>query len=213
MSRQEQNMKLTILAASGATGRELTRQALDRGHSVTAIVRDPKRLDVPESEHLTIVTADLRDPGSLAQAFHDGTTVLSGLGNANGERPGVLTAGAEAVVRGQPERIIWLGGFGTGASAAAAGPLTRALLKVFLKAELADKVAADTAVLAAGGTVFHAGPLSDGPLSGDRRTLSLAEAPRRLFPARVSRATVAASMLDEAESGRHPGKTVVPVDR
>jgi len=205
-------MKLIVLAASGATGRELTRQALDRGHSVTAIVRNPKRLEVPESAQLTVLTADIRDPGSLAEAFREGTTVLSGLGIANGEQPGVLAAGARAVADARPERIIWLGAFGTGVSAPAAGPLTRTLLKVFLKAELVDKVAADTAVLAAGGTVFHAGPLSDGALSGDRRTLTLDEVPRRLFPARVSRATVAALMLDEAEAGRHPGETVVPVN-
>jgi uncharacterized protein len=35
-------MQLTILAASGDTGRELTRQALDRGHTVIAIARTPR---------------------------------------------------------------------------------------------------------------------------------------------------------------------------
>lgn len=206
-------MKLTILAASGATGRELTRQALGRGHSVTAIVRDPKRVTVPDSGLLTVVAADIRDPDSLARALDGGTTVLSGLGVAKGEQPGVLTAGARAVVGARLERVIWLGAFGTGASAAVAGPLTRNLLKLLMKAELDDKIGADTAVLAAGGTVFHPGPLSDGPLSEDRRTLGLDEVPRRFFPARVSRATVAAAMLDEAEARRHVGETAVPVER
>jgi uncharacterized protein len=206
-------MKLTILAASGATGLELTRQALERGHTVTAIARDPRRVVVPDGYRLTVRAADIRDPDSLAQALYDSTTVLSGLGIAKGEPPGVLTAGARAVVRARLERIIWLGAFGTGTSADAAGAFTRTLLKMFLKAELADKVAADTAVLAAGGTVFHPGPLSDGPLSHHRRALGLDEVPRRLFPARVSRATVAAAMLDEAESGSRNGSTVVPVER
>jgi hypothetical protein len=40
------------------------------------------------------------------------------------------------VISAQPEHIIWIGAFGTGASAAAAGPLTRNMLKLFLRAEL-----------------------------------------------------------------------------
>jgi hypothetical protein len=34
-----------------------------------------------------------------------------------------------------------------------------------------------------------------------------------LFPARVSRATVAAAMLDEAETPRFPGVIAVPLER
>jgi len=78
---------------------------------------------------------------------------------------------------------------------------------------LKDKVAADTLVLGAGGTVFHAGPLSSAPLSIARRTVALDAVPRRFFPARVSRATVAAAMLDEAESPQFIGKTAIPLQR
>ncbi|MET0237186.1 MAG: NAD(P)H-binding protein [Kibdelosporangium sp.] len=206
-------MQLAVLGASGATGLELTRQALDRGYDVVAIARDAQRVPVPDSVRLTRIDADVRVAGSIANALSGSVTVLSGLGVAKGENPGVLTTGARAVVEAGPERIIWLGAFGTGASAATAGPLTRTLLRMFLKSELDDKVAADTAVLAANGTVFHAGPLTDGPLSETRRTLSLDELPRRLFPARVNRATVAAAMLDEAEKRENPGATVVPLER
>jgi uncharacterized protein len=205
-------MELTILAASGATGLELTRQALDRGHTVTAIARTPSRIAVPDSSRLIRVAADVRDPQSVAAALAGRRTVLSGLGIAGGDKPGALTAGARAVVAARPHRVIWLGAFGTGPSARAAGAATRTLLKL-MGAELVDKVSADAAVLAAGGTVFHAGPLSNGPLSPRRRTVGLDTAPKRLFPARVSRATVAAAMLDEAEDPAHPGTVAVPLDR
>src|ERR1700722_3550338 len=196
-------MNLTVLGATGATGRELTRQALQRGHTVTAIARDPARITVADSGRLTLVTADARDPESMARALAGSTIVLSGLGVSHGEKPGVLSAGAHAVADAQPHRIIWIGAYGTGTSAAAAGALTRTLLRTFMRTELDDKVTADTAVLKAGGTVFHCGPLSGGPLSPARRTVTVENAPRRIFPARVSRATVAAAMLDEAESGQH----------
>jgi nucleoside-diphosphate-sugar epimerase len=205
-------MELTILAASGATGLELTRQALRRGHTVTAIARTPDRITVPDASRLIRVAADVRDPRSIAAALAGGKVVLSGLGNVSGDRAGALTAGARAVVAAQLERVIWLGAFGVGPSARAAGAVSRTLLKL-LGAELADKVAADAAVLAAGGTVFHAGPLSNGVLSPTRRTVGLEEAPRRFFPARVSRATVAAAMLDEAEDPAHPGAVAIPLER
>jgi hypothetical protein len=81
-----------------------------------------------------------------------------------------------------------------------------------MPAKLADQVAADALVLGSGGTVFHAGPMSNGPLSPDRRTVGLDEAPKRFFPARVSRQTVAAAMLDEAENPRHPGRIALPLE-
>lgn len=205
-------MHLTILAASGATGLALTRQALDRGHTVTAVARTPARITVPDDPRLTRVAADVRDPASIAEALRGSQVVLSGLGVAKGDRPGALTSGARAVVAVGPERIVWLGAYGTGPSARSAGPVTRTLLKA-LGAQLADKVAADATVLQAGGTVFHAGPLSNGPLGPRRRTTGLDGAPRRLLPARVSRETVAAAMLDEAEDPRHAGRIALPLSR
>jgi uncharacterized protein YbjT (DUF2867 family) len=205
-------MQLTILAASGGTGRELTRQALDRGHTVIAIARTPARIDVPDSAQLTRVAADVRDPHSMKAALRDSQVVLSGLGVAKGDPAGTLTAGAGAVTEADPRRIIWLGAIGTGLSAQVGGLIVRSVFRA-MRATLDDKVAADTMVLSVGGTVFHAGPLTNGPLSPDRRTVGLEAYPRRLFPAGVSRATVAAAMLDEAESPRHLGTVAIPLER
>jgi putative NADH-flavin reductase len=205
-------MELTILAASGATGRELTRQALERGHTVTALARTPARIPGPESARLTRVAADVFDPDSVQAALHDRPVVLSGLGVADGDPPGTLTAGARAVTAARPDRIVWLGAVGTGASAPAGGWLVRTMFRA-MGAKLIDKVTADTIVLDAGGTVFHAGPLGDGPVSPTRRTAGLDAAPGRLFPARVSRATVAAAMLDEAEHPQFAGTIALPLER
>jgi NAD(P)-dependent dehydrogenase (short-subunit alcohol dehydrogenase family) len=205
-------VQLTILAASGGTGRELTRQALERGHTVTAIARTPGRIDVPDSAQLTRIAADVRDPDSIKAALRDGHIVLSGLGVADGDPPGTLTAGARAVTEALPQRIVWLGAIGTGPSAQAGGLLVRSMFRA-MRAKLDDKVTADSLVLRAGGTVFHAGPLTNGPLSPARRTVGLDAYPRRLFPARVSRATVAAAMLDEAESPRWPATVAIPLER
>ncbi len=202
-------MELVILGATGGTGRHLVRLALDRGHDVIAVARDPSRVE--RQPRLHAVQADVRRSGALLEAIGDGRIILSGLGVSKGGKAGTLHAGAQAAIATRPERLIWLGAIGTGASARMAGWLTRNLLRL-MGAELHDKVAADTAVIAAGGTVFHAGPLSDRPIGPRLRTLCLDDVPARLFPARISRASVASLMLDEAETPRHPGETVVPLE-
>jgi uncharacterized protein YbjT (DUF2867 family) len=200
-------MKLTVLAASGRTGLALTRQALQRGHTVTAIARDPKRIVVPDSAGLYKVAGDVNDPLSIDAVIDRNSVVLSALGT---DRAGVLLAGAKAVVAVGPQRIIWLGAYGTGESADTAGEAASVLVKL-LGDRLADKVEAGNTVLAAGGTVFHAGLLSDGPESPNRRTVGLNAAPPFDLGAKVSRETVAAAMLDEAEAPRFPGTVALPL--
>jgi uncharacterized protein YbjT (DUF2867 family) len=200
-------MNLTVLAASGRTGLAITRQALQRGHTVTAIARDPRRIALPDSAGLRKVAGDVNDPASIAAVIDGNSVVLSALGT---DQAGVLLTGAKAVVAAGPQRVIWLGAYGTGESAEAAGEAAGVLVKL-LGDRLADKVEADNTVLAAAGTVFHAGMLADGPESPDRRTVGLDAAPPFDLGAKVSRETVAAAMLDEAEVPRFPGAVAVPL--
>ncbi|RSM87453.1 flavin reductase [Kibdelosporangium aridum] len=200
-------MNLTVLAASGRTGLAITRQALERGHTVTAIARDPGRITLPGSASLRTVAGDVTDPASIAAVIDADSVVLSALGT---DQTGVLRAGAKAVVAAGPRRVIWLGAYGTGVSADVAGDAASVLVTL-LGERLADKVEADDIVLAAGGTVFHAGVLSDGPASPSRRTVGLRAAPPFDLGAKVSRESVAAAMLDEAEAPRFPGTVALPL--
>ncbi|MEC3997068.1 hypothetical protein VSR01_27605 [Actinacidiphila sp. DG2A-62] len=85
------------------------------------------------------------------------------------------------------------------------------MLATVLGDRLADKIEADNLVLAAGGTVFHAGVLDDGAESPRRRTAGLDGGPLFDLGAKVSRETVAAAMLDEAEKPRFPGAVALPL--
>ncbi len=38
-------MKIALIGASGFVGKAITRELLDRGHEVTAIVRHPEKVD------------------------------------------------------------------------------------------------------------------------------------------------------------------------
>ncbi|SEF28749.1 hypothetical protein SAMN05421837_104301 [Amycolatopsis pretoriensis] len=190
--------RVAVLGASGAVGSELVKQALERGHEVVAISRNP----APSStDGLTTVAADVHDAAGIAEALRGNEIVLDALGLRKGDPPGVLTAGARAVVAAGPSRAVSVGALGTGPSASAADWLSRTVVARLLKAELPDKVAADTAILGMGGTVVHVGPMKSGPLSPGRRSVRLDSMPRRLFPPMISHATVAAAMLDAAEDG------------
>ncbi len=203
-------MHIAVLAASGSTGHQIARQALERGHIVTAVARDPARLQLPPSDRLTRARADVRQADSVGRAIAGADVVLSALGVAKGDH-GTLLAGAKALIDAGAQRIIWLGAYGTGVSAQRAGLLTRTILGLALRGELDDKVAADAAVIAAGGTVFHAARLTDGPLAAAHRIVPLAQAPRRLVPPGISRATVAAAMLDECEGPPRRGEVLLPL--
>ncbi|MEV0528928.1 NAD(P)-binding oxidoreductase [Streptomyces sp. NPDC050439] len=200
-------MNLTVLAASGRTGMALTRQALRRGHTVTAVARTPERIALPDTPNLRKMAGDVNDAASIAAAVDGSSVVLSALGT---DTAGILLTGARAVIAAGPQRVIWLGAYGTGKSAEAAGEGASVLAKV-LGDRLADKVAADNAVLAAGGTVFHAGMLADGPESPRRRTVGLEAGPPFDLGAKVSRETVAAAMLDEAEAPGFDGAVALPL--
>src|SRR4051812_36657544 len=133
-------MRVAVLGASGAVGRLLVQEALDRGLEVAAIARDPSRVPVPDHPRLTKVKADVREPDSITRAVEGSDVLLSGLGIGKKDPVGTLVAGAEAAVTSGVPRVIWLGAYGTGPSAPAAGPLTRTLLKIIMKAELPDKI-------------------------------------------------------------------------
>jgi putative NADH-flavin reductase len=91
-------MRLTIFGATGGTGTQLVRQALEEGHDVTAVVRDPARLDVPAHERLEVVTADVRDPGAIGPAVEGADAVLSALGPRGRGRTTICSDGARAIV-------------------------------------------------------------------------------------------------------------------
>ncbi|MBO1334983.1 NAD(P)-dependent oxidoreductase [Streptomyces sp. VRA16 Mangrove soil] len=91
-------MKLTVFGATGGIGQEIVQQALDAGHEVTAVVRDPARFTVT-GERLEVFRADLTDPEALRPAVAGRDAVLSGLGARKRSDAGVATRLTQAVLR------------------------------------------------------------------------------------------------------------------
>ncbi|XP_062273981.1 flavin reductase (NADPH)-like [Scomber scombrus] len=72
-------MKIAVLGATGQTGQYLVNQALQQGHTVTAIVRNPGKLAV-HHDNLKVVEGDIFSEDSLKSHFKGQDVIMSCLG-------------------------------------------------------------------------------------------------------------------------------------
>jgi putative NADH-flavin reductase len=73
-------MKVTVFGATGGIGGHVVRQALDHGYAVTAVVRDPARLDVRHPTLEVAAVPALDDADALGPVLRGSDAVLSGVG-------------------------------------------------------------------------------------------------------------------------------------
>lgn len=72
-------MKIVVFGATGGTGIEIIKQALDQGHEVTAVARNPGAMKENHAR-LRVVSGDATRPSSLAEALQNQDAVLSAIG-------------------------------------------------------------------------------------------------------------------------------------
>jgi len=72
-------MKILLFGATGGTGRQVLLQALEQGHIVTAIVRNPSKLNI-KAENLKIFQGDVLDVSSFEDALICQDAVICCLG-------------------------------------------------------------------------------------------------------------------------------------
>lgn len=76
-------MRILLIGATGGTGVEVIRQALQRHVEVTAVLRSPDKLGELASE-ITIATGSVFDAGDIAAAVTGCDAVLSAIGSPGG---------------------------------------------------------------------------------------------------------------------------------
>jgi putative NADH-flavin reductase len=72
-------MRILVLGATGGVGLEIVRNAIDQGHSVTALVRSPQGLH-PFGSGVTVLSGNLLNRSDLHSAIRGKDAVLSGFG-------------------------------------------------------------------------------------------------------------------------------------
>jgi putative NADH-flavin reductase len=108
---------LAIFGGTGTTGRRLVEQALQAGHEVSALARDPGKL--PTHERLRPVAGDACNPEPVTQTIKGAAAVLSALG----QRKWGTTICADAMRNILPamnahgvHRLLAVSGYGVGDS-------------------------------------------------------------------------------------------------
>ncbi|MET7394888.1 NAD(P)H-binding protein [Dactylosporangium sp. NPDC005572] len=186
---------MAIFGATGRTGRVVVEHALQHGHEVNALTRDPARIG-PRSK-LHVVGGDVRNPAAVAGTLEGADAIVSTLGRRR-RGPDVCTEGIRTVLSAMadhgPRRLILLSNYGVADSRHRTAYVTVSWL--LERATLRDKEQTEALLRAsdADWTVVRAPVLTNGPRTDRYRTGTDL---RLSFTAKVSRADVAAFMFAE----------------
>jgi putative NADH-flavin reductase len=106
-------LKIALFGSTGRIGSRILNEALERGHRVTAVVRDASQQTA--KPNLSFRTGDVLKPESVAIATEGNDVVISAYGPGAGDANQITTA-AKALLEGvganQPMRLIVVGGAG-----------------------------------------------------------------------------------------------------
>ncbi len=202
--------RILIVGATGGTGRQLVAQALERGYTVTALARNPSRLQLTHPR-LKVVRGDVQDGTSVDAAVQGQDAVLSALGHKRYLGPTrILSRGTGHLLRAMEaqgvSRFVCETSLGLGDSAFRLGLLyTLFIIPVILPFYFWDKTRQERMIAASrvSWVIVRPGVLTNGAKRGVVR--QGARVGNALWGVRVSRADVAAFMLDQLESDTYVG--------
>ena len=136
-------MKVLIIGATGSTGRVLMREALEQGHEVTALARNPSAL-APEDHRPRVLQGNALDASEVEAAVAGQDAVLSALGTRS-TRPTTLFSQSthnliSAMNKHGVRRLVCITGIGAGESKGHVGFLyDRIMLPFVVKNIYEDK--------------------------------------------------------------------------
>ena len=193
-------MKLAILGATGNTGLELVKQSLEKGHQVTAFVRDPSRISI-KHDQLNIFTGDVFDLASVAEAIQGQDAIVCALGSSDLKKTTVRAEGTANIIQAMKEqgvqRLLVVTAMGTGESWNTLSMVNKLFYATLLKSSREDHEAQETAVKQSelDWTIIRPSGLTDEPRTG------MYEVGENIFAktSRISRADVADLIVKELE--------------
>jgi putative NADH-flavin reductase len=199
-------MKILVLGATGATGRHLVEQALDQGHRVTAIARNPDKLDT-RSRDLTVVPGDVTDPLAVERAVVSQDAVICALGSSTPLRrdPTLVTGVANLVAamqRHHVRRLVYLSFLGVRDGRSQLSPLGKYVVAPLILRKVAADHADKEAIIrqsALDWVIVRPPRLTNGPRTGVYRSGEHIKATMAI--PRISRADLAEVMLAQLDDG------------
>jgi putative NADH-flavin reductase len=107
-------MKIALYGATGMIGSSILKEALSRGHQVTAIVRDPGKLS--PADHMTVVKGDVLDTAGVAANNKGHDALIAAVNNPPGDLTFFVRAGIsliDGLKQAGVKRLIVVGGAGS----------------------------------------------------------------------------------------------------
>jgi len=198
-------MNLVVLGATGRTGRLVVEHALAAGHTVTALVRSPEKLTTGHA-NLRVVKGEATEASAFSSALEGADAVISTLGGNGSVIADSTTAIVAAARTTGVSRVVVLSTFAAQRDHLSAG--TRILTGLGMGAMLKDKSAGEEMLRRSDleWTIVYASILSDGPASGSVAVLP--QGAKRGLSQKISRADVAAWLVEAATGGQHSRRSV-----
>lgn len=208
---------MLVVGATGGTGREVVRQALERGKQVTALIRNPgDRTGFPAD--VRVVIGDVLDAESLVVALDGQRAVISALGVRRGQPVGtVRSAGTASLIAAMgiagARRLIAVSSVGVGSSREAQTLPARLLWPRLVgpqrikEADRAEHAIADSTLE---WTIVRAPRLMDDTPSGQ---LCLGDDLRLTLSAQLKRADLAKALLDSLDLDDSIGRRLTALTR
>ena len=139
--------RLLVLGATGGTGQQVVSQALEQGHDVTVLVRNPRRLSTIH-DRLQVLTGNVVDERALTDAMRAQNVVISTMGVGKSlKSSGLIARSMPAIVTAMKRhgirRLIFTSAYGVGATRRDVPLLPRMLIRLLLRDLYADKEAGE----------------------------------------------------------------------
>jgi len=196
---------MLILGATGQTGREVVKQALEKNIVVTAYVRNPKI--TLSDKNVRVVTGEIQDTKALAKAMEGQDAVIVTLGPKK-IKDAVMTPATKTVIEAMHEakvkRIVLLSSFA--AHPDFHPPLLMKLVWPMMKDVFEDKKTAEQLLKKSdlAWTIVYATRLTNGTGTGDYNVSDIL--PKYSVAKHISRADVADFLLQCLEDKNVIGK-------
>jgi putative NADH-flavin reductase len=209
-------MKILVIGASGPTGKEIVKQAMEQGHAITAFVRDAAKANF--ASPVALAVGDVLDRNSLQQALLGQEAVICSLGSGvTGpfKEMTMLSEGTRNLIAAMQEknvrRIVCITGIGAGESKGH-GPWYYNLLfqPLVLRGVYEDKTRQEDLVRSSDlvWTLVRPAILTNGAVRGEGAVQVFTQL-AGINVSTISRADVAAFCLRELADGHFQGQAPV----
>ncbi len=196
-------MKIAIIGAGAGIGLQTVTQALEKGHTITALSTNTAK--IPNHPLLTKINGSATSIADLKTAINGTDGVLITVGTKNKKATTLFSDIANALIHATDELeysspIIIITGFGAGESKKYSGFLMRLVIRLFLKDQYINKTLMEKLIVESSlkWEIVRPGMLTNGLLSKSYRILPKLE--KGMKVGKISRADVAHYLVDEIEN-------------